>query len=145
MYHVTADGTRMHISSMDDTHLKNTIRLLLKSLEEATNKLNDSGPSRLPSAREAALYGDARKITPEAYQRLVFDAYDKLGPYAVEAQIRNLDSDLFSKAFGRDSRDTFAPEGEPTYRFDFDTIMSRLRAKARDYDDYIDDRPENDW
>lgn len=124
--HVTSDGRSVLIAQMNDDHLRNMIRLILKAVREirAKSEGNDLNPYH------AALYG-IRNIDPQEAARINREAIRKLYPYLAEAFLRGLDDlrDEVAEAIGRDSA---LPGGLPS-------IASRSsRVVVDDEDLYID-------
>jgi hypothetical protein len=102
----------MYVCAMDDTHLINTINLILRPLIAATELINRDLNAPLEKSRRAKyLYGDRPSTMPvESYRTMYRATVERLAPYLFEAITRKLDiADSIQKATGRTSVDLEAP------------------------------------
>ena len=88
MYHITKDWTRMLISQMENNHLENTIKLLIKNIKNAYEVLNNWSPFKWVEAISMNIDSDNIKYRAKEY---IKNNMEKLPYYIFEAQIRWMD------------------------------------------------------
>lgn len=116
--HTSKDGTRKFLAGMDDTHLKNTIKLFLQPINVLMDALEvaEEGSDKL-AKKYFLLYGKRREFKPEEVQYLLRRTYSKVGPYALEAMLRDSIRDeiaqLMQDAFRRNAVDAVATATHP--------------------------------
>lgn len=103
MIHRTATGERVLITSMTDTHLTNTVLLLLRSAEQHETSAGASPMSDF----ERGMYGMHESQTVSAYYagQQVAKLLEKVAPYVMVMSARRIEnaevSDLLSKFLGK--------------------------------------------
>ena len=101
--HTTKSGVAMRICQMEDSHLDNTIKMIVRKIEEAkllvrSNINADSFTEALYEVDIEAISNRAKEVIPEMTEILY--------PYLAEAMLRGKDySLLLQEAFERDSRE----------------------------------------
>lgn len=84
--HKTANGRKMMICQMDDNHLRNTILLFLKNVEEAKTLLTGTVQE---NKFRSALYGQDENLEKKA-KGMIHSLTEKLYPYLAEAMLRGI-------------------------------------------------------
>lgn len=99
MLHKTSEGKVLLIACMDDTHLKSTINLFLKKIEEATASLT------IKTDNIAYIIAGVDWESIIAHAKVVIRKYTSLlWPYVMEAMIRWIDySARMQEVFWRSS------------------------------------------
>ena len=122
----------MFISQMEDSHLANTINLMLRKINEAKASL---GTAINIDPASAAIYGINTKAISQRAKDSIRPMIRLLYPYLSEAALRGMDmKEALQDAFGREGKET---------RF-VDSKM--LPASFEDYDDDgWDDMDEHDF
>lgn len=112
--HTTREGKTMMICEMEDTHLVNCIKWLLKRLNEVRNYRSDL------NAVDKILY-KVPDASPQQVANITRQVADAIQPYVLEATLRGLNvKPYLQDAFGRQSgvnidRPTFDEYEEPIY------------------------------
>lgn len=97
--HKTADWKVMFISQMDDSHLNNMIKILLKSIKDCINIINNVN---MWNNLDLLLAGIDDQSMKERAKENLQEVYWKLWNYLIEAYIRWMDfKDDMQDAFGR--------------------------------------------
>ena len=86
--HVTAEGRRMPIVSMDDSHLTNTINMHIKNIKNASVILESWAHITWVTG---VIYGYGEEEMKEDAERAIRKSYEKLKDYIIEAVIRWID------------------------------------------------------
>lgn len=106
--HVTNEGRTLLIAQMDDNHLRNMIRLVLRAIKEVKAKSESADMDPY----SAALYG-IRSVDPQEAAEMNRAAICKLYPYLAEAFLRGMD-DLRDEVVSVIGRDSALPGGTPS-------------------------------
>lgn len=85
--HKTREGDILFISQMDDSHLLNTIHMMLRQLQEAYRMVGSSAEID-PIA--AAMYGVDPKRLSNAAKEVIPPIIRQLYPYVMEATLRGI-------------------------------------------------------
>jgi hypothetical protein len=85
MNHITKEGVVMNIAEMEDTHLVNTISMIIRTLGQAKNVIE----TPKTKAFESVLYDE--KLDTKKAERIIKSHEIKLGVYILEANVRTLD------------------------------------------------------
>lgn len=97
--HRTREGNTIYISSMDDQHLTNTIKLFIEKINKYKTCLNATHESNVTSAIHNV---DSEYIKEKAKEELLEIHDDLLPSYILEASIRGLSFNKeLSEAFER--------------------------------------------
>ena len=83
--HKTQDGSTIAIMSLEDTHLLNIIRMLLRQIENARLLLEQK--DKPVNTVMAALYRNQPQADPK---QMLTKAHENLMPYVLEATMRGL-------------------------------------------------------
>lgn len=87
LYHTTREGHRLAIAQMVDSHLINTILLILRRMQESTDFLTTPAPT---DPLTKVLYGKDNQKRTEVAESTLVELYGLLAPYCLEASIRGL-------------------------------------------------------
>jgi hypothetical protein len=102
--HKTRDGKKMYISQMDNRHLENTIRIILKHIEDAKKVSSQEVP--LSKFQQTVYKMNTARVEKKAAQ-MISALTEKLYPYLAEAMLRgqNYTADL-QRVFERKASDS---------------------------------------
>lgn len=84
--HTTADGNRMLVCQMEDQHLKNTIRMVFRTITE----MNECAATQ-PAEKLTRQFYNLKTISQKNAANLSREAIQRLYPYLVEAYLRGFD------------------------------------------------------
>lgn len=100
--HLTADGESKFIAEMTDSHLKNTVTLLLNNAQACKALINSGSGSE--SVLEI-IHGVSRKQQIGVAKQKIQSIYVNIAPYIMECMIRGFDySKELSDAFDRNQK-----------------------------------------
>ena len=85
--HKTKAGDSMMISQMEDDHLSNHIKLLLRKIDSAKNALD---ANMKISKFQSAMYGVNNESLEKKASKVIKDMAEKLYPYLAEAMLRGI-------------------------------------------------------
>ena len=113
LYHTTKEGDTIAIVSMEDSHLLNTIRLMLRNARAAKEYLEN--PAKKDSV-VGVIYGVDRVNTLKKAEAIIQFSYEAIPRYLIVAIIRGIyTSELFSEiqeVFGDSGSTPLLPEFE---------------------------------
>lgn len=85
--HTTKSGETLMIAQMDDSHLTNHIKLLLRHIEQAKGAL---GANMKVSKFQSAMYGVNQESLEKKAAKKIKGIADQLYPYLAEAMLRGI-------------------------------------------------------
>jgi len=105
VYHTTKDGSKLFISEMENSHLENTIRLMLAKVDEAKRMLyNKSSENKFKSA----LYS-IPEVKDRDLKEFILKYTTMLAPYIMEAMLRGINfTPELQLAYERVGKDTIS-------------------------------------
>jgi hypothetical protein len=86
LYHTTRTGDRVAIAQMSDSHLFNTVRLIIRRLNEARIILEN--PQECSTVAKV-LYGNASKQMKDQARDTIKSLYEILPHYVLELELRS--------------------------------------------------------
>jgi len=100
--HKTSNGRIISIPAMTDEHLFNTIKLLLREINELRQIINEEAKIKAPDRFTEKLYNVYDEETMKEYEETAKELTRNIMPYLLEGTLRGMDlRNEFQNAFGR--------------------------------------------